>query len=80
VEVLNSCRAAYEHRSYLDIDPPAGAYELAAFEDCRRPACTAAMRLVDQRLDAWQKKHRSELLAIRREWRERVAAAAKLPR
>ncbi|MBB2947034.1 hypothetical protein FB565_006802 [Actinoplanes lutulentus] len=148
VGVLNGCRSPYEYRSYLDVDPPAGAYELAAFEDmlapvyrdrtvvdawrgyddcmrsrhgydvgddrsdflfawrfegvpdspewrrglaemkaifaadvdCRRPAYTAAMRLVDQRLDAWKEKHRSELLAIRREWRNRVAAAAKLPR
>jgi hypothetical protein len=52
----------------------------AADVDCRRPAYIAAMQLVDQRLDAWVAKHRAELLAIRREWRSRVAAAAKLPR
>jgi hypothetical protein len=148
VDVLNGCKAAYEYRSYHDVDPPAGAYELAAFEDlvepiyrdravldawrgydgcmkgrhgyvvgddrsdflfawrlkgtpdspewrrglaemkaifaadvdCRRPAYIAAMRLVDQRLGAWAKEHRSELLAIRREWRDRVTAAARLRR
>ena len=37
-------------------------------------------REVDQRLDAWKKKHRTELLAIQRKWRDRTAAAAKLPR
>ncbi|WP_328472780.1 hypothetical protein OHA21_10805 [Actinoplanes sp. NBC_00393] len=52
----------------------------AADVDCRRPAYLAAMRLVDQRLDAWVEKHRADLLAIRREWRGRVAAAANLPR
>lgn len=52
----------------------------AADVDCRRPAYVAAMRVVAQRLDAWERKHRPELLSIRREWRGRVAAAANLPR
>ncbi|GAA2710932.1 hypothetical protein Apa02nite_083430 [Actinoplanes palleronii] len=53
---------------------------LATDVECRRPAYLAAMRLLDERLDGWEQKHRAELLAIRREWRERVAAAARLPR
>lgn len=31
IETLNRCRAPYEHRSYHEIDPPPGAYELAGF-------------------------------------------------
>ncbi|WIN00056.1 hypothetical protein ACTOB_003734 [Actinoplanes oblitus] len=148
VDVFNGCTAPFEHRNYLDIDPPAGAYQLAELEDllepiyrndavvkawqgydrcmkvrhgyvvgadrsdflfaprlqgepgsaswrrglakmkavfaadvdCRRPAYTAAMRLLDERLDAWKAKHRTELLAVRNAWKERVVVAANPPR
>jgi len=151
-EVLNGCTAAYQHRLYHDIEPPAGAYELASFQDlletvgkdpavvaamrpyrtcmkqrhgytvtdrsdflfaqrlnradapiegqpplpawtrgvaeidavfaadadCRRPAYEVAMALVAGLLDAWEDRHRQQLDAIRAEWRQRIADAAKL--
>ena len=52
----------------------------AADVDCRRPAYVAAMRIVANRLDAWQSRHRTELLSIRHAWHQRVDAAAKPPR
>ncbi|MEV4344724.1 hypothetical protein AB0J83_09630 [Actinoplanes sp. NPDC049596] len=48
----------------------------AADVDCRRPAYVVAMRLLAGRFDAWEDKHRAELLAVRRAWRSRVAEAA----
>ena len=33
VDVFNGCTAPFEHRNYLDIDPPAGAYQLAELGD-----------------------------------------------
>jgi hypothetical protein len=36
VDAFNRCRAPYGHRSYLDIDPPAGAYELSDFSEILR--------------------------------------------
>jgi hypothetical protein len=46
---LNRCRARYQHREYFDVDPPAGARELAGYEDLtgpveRDPAVRAAWR------------------------------------
>jgi hypothetical protein len=52
----------------------------AADADCRRPAYEAGMRIVAGRLDGWANQHRTEIAAVRREWRQRVADAAKLPR
>ena len=152
VGVLNGCTGRFGHRAAYDIEPPAGAYELAASldglvgpwgtdltaamdayrpcmrrryghdvadrsdflfrpridrsdaplpgrpataawhrgvaeieaafaadADCRRPAYDIAMALVAQRLDGWEKQHRTELDGIRAAWRQRVAAAARLP-
>lgn len=50
---------------------------LAADADCRRPAYQVAMRLLAPRLAPWEAKHRAQLDAIRAEWRQRVADAAK---
>ena len=52
----------------------------AADAQCRRPAYVAAMRLVADGLDAWQARHRAELLTIRRAWHQREVAAARIPR
>nr|WP_221382395.1 hypothetical protein [Actinoplanes polyasparticus] len=51
----------------------------AADVDCRRPAHTAAMRVVARLLPAWESRHRGELRAVRKAWRQRVTAAAKIP-
>lgn len=52
----------------------------AADVDCRRPAYIAAMKIVADRLDGWQTRHRAELETIRKAWNQRIDAAAKLPR
>jgi hypothetical protein len=52
----------------------------AADADCRRPAYEAGMKIVADRLDRWENQHRTEIAAVRREWRQRVDDAAKLPR
>jgi hypothetical protein len=46
---LNRCTAPYQHRLYLDIDPPTGVYQLSGFPGLlngveRDPAVIAAMR------------------------------------
>ncbi|MBW6433807.1 hypothetical protein KZ829_08665 [Actinoplanes hulinensis] len=47
----------------------------AADADCRRPAYDIAVRIVGEHLDGWEKRHRSELDAIRAAWRQRVSEA-----
>lgn len=43
-------------------------------------AYIAAMRIVAGNLDAWERRHRTELDTIRAAWRQRVTDAARLPR
>ncbi|GAB1640181.1 hypothetical protein KRMM14A1259_06040 [Krasilnikovia sp. MM14-A1259] len=48
VPALNACRARVHYRSYFDVEPPPGAYQLAGFEDlldpvAADPAVVAAM-------------------------------------
>lgn len=38
VGVLHGCKAPFDYRSYIGADPPAGAYELADFDDLLEPA------------------------------------------
>ena len=53
--------------------------KFAADADCRRPAYEAAMRMVADRLDGWERKHRAEIAAVRADWHRRVDDAARLP-
>ena len=156
VDTLNRCTAQFQHRSYGDIDPPPGAYELAnsldmelgeaigddrrtqaawesyrpcmrarvgedvpdrsdflfrprlprgeapvdgrpqsaawvqglaavetaftADTQCRFRAYLAAMSVVAAHLDSWEQQHRADLDTVRKEWRQRIADTAKLPR
>ncbi|GIJ71183.1 hypothetical protein Voc01_061000 [Virgisporangium ochraceum] len=48
--------------------------------ECRLPAYREAMRVVAANLDAWERRHRTELDAVRAAWRQRVADAATLGR
>ena len=52
VAAFNLCSARFDHREYWEIDPPAGAYELAAFPGLltgisRAPRVVAAIRPYD---------------------------------
>ena len=47
----------------------------AADADCRRPAYEIAMRMLAPRIGPWESKHRADLAAVRRVWRQQVAAA-----
>ncbi|GAA3284497.1 hypothetical protein Dvina_30010 [Dactylosporangium vinaceum] len=54
--------------------------KFAADAECRRPAYTAAMLALAPRITPWEQRHRAELTAVRQQWRQLVADAARLPR
>ncbi|MEU8233395.1 hypothetical protein AB0C12_27765 [Actinoplanes sp. NPDC048967] len=52
----------------------------AADADCRRPAYEAGLRVIAERIDGWEARHRGEIAAVRAQWQQRTDDAAKVRR
>ena len=61
--------------------PPAAVEAMfTADAKCRRPAYAIAMRALATRIGPWAQQHRTQLDAVRQQWRHTVAEAAQLAR